>query len=540
MSRIKAAALSIAFLCAFSHAQARAQDAALQQKIEALIHEPQVARAHWGIHVTKLDGTPLVAINEGQLFQPASNNKMFTTATTMALLPVQTMTLKTIVMSNGPIRDGVLRGALTLYGAGDANLSSRTLPYVPRSQQPPQTAPPNDLRYIEEMADQIKAKGITKIDGNVVGDDTLFPWDPYPADWSIDDALWYYGAPINALMIADNAINLKIAPGLKAGDAAVVTLNPALPYYTVENNVTTVAKGEEAHTDIQRSVLVSGGSRVLRLYGTIAIGAHPQSEDIAIEDPAEYAALALKTALEQRGVVVTGKAIAKHRITPEYTFTRSATEPIENLAPKKIAGEVGHASVGATDIGGEVWHSEELALHKSAPLYEDIVVTNKVSQNQHAEMFLHLLGLQFGKDGSTAQGVRVVRTFLTTKAGIDPDDFIFYDGSGLSGHDLVAPRATTQLLRYAATQPWGAAWKASLPVAGVDGSLASRFPNGPVKNHVFAKTGTLSEARALSGYMETASGQTIVFSIMVNAHTPRTHEDQTTMDKIVATIQAAE
>lgn len=142
-------------------------------------------------------------------------------------------------------------------------------------------------------------------------------------------------------------------------------------------------------------------------------------------------------------------------------------------------------------------------------------------------------------DGSTAEGVRVIRQFLIN-AGIDKDDFVFFDGSGLSGHDLVTPRATAKLLQFATTQPWFAEWKGSLPVGGVDGSLETRFGKAPLKDHVFAKTGTLGEARALSGYLGCASGRTIIFSIMVGNHLPETNADRDAMDKIVAAVAAAE
>jgi D-alanyl-D-alanine carboxypeptidase/D-alanyl-D-alanine-endopeptidase (penicillin-binding protein 4) len=132
----------------------------------------------------------------------------------------------------------------------------------------------------------------------------------------------------------------------------------------------------------------------------------------------------------------------------------------------------------------------------------------------------------------------VVRAFLEG-AGIDKDDFIFFDGSGLSGHDLVTPRATVRLLQYASTQPWFADWKKSLPVGGEDGSLMERFSKVPLKDHVFAKTGTLGEARALAGYLDTASGRTVIFSIMVGNHMPHSNADREVMDKIVASIAAA-
>jgi D-alanyl-D-alanine carboxypeptidase/D-alanyl-D-alanine-endopeptidase (penicillin-binding protein 4) len=149
------------------------------------------------------------------------------------------------------------------------------------------------------------------------------------------------------------------------------------------------------------------------------------------------------------------------------------------------------------------------------------------------------MGGDGGVDGSTAEGVRVVRQFLIN-AGIDKNDFVFFDGSGLSSHDLVTPRATAKLLQYATTQPWFTTWKSSLPVGGEDGSLEARFATPPLKDHLFAKTGTLGEARALSGYLDCASGRTVIFSIMVGNHLPGTNADRDAMDKIVAAIAAAE
>ena len=178
-----------------------------------------------------------------------------------------------------------------------------------------------------------------------------------------------------------------------------------------------------------------------------------------------------------------------------------------------------------------------LATHISVPLGVDVVLTNKVSQNLHAELLLHAMSSAF-LDGTTVGGARIVRSWLTQQVKVDPDDFVFFDGSGLSGHDLVTPRAIVKLLSFAATQPWGAAWKASLPIGGEDGSLRARYPAAPLKDHVYAKTGTLGEVNALSGYVDCASGQTLIFSVIVNDHTPRTSDALKAIDRIVAAIAA--
>ncbi|WP_263367099.1 D-alanyl-D-alanine carboxypeptidase/D-alanyl-D-alanine endopeptidase [Edaphobacter bradus] len=504
----------------------------MAKQIAALLDDPQVARAHWGIDVTAIDGTPIYSLNEGQLFQPASNAKMFTTATALALLGANT-TFETKIVARGVFNGATkLTGDVVLVGSGDANLSGREIPYVPPSMRPKlapgQTPPlgPPALRYLDEMADQVAKTGLKVVNGDVVGDDTLFPWEPYPQDWSIDDTVWGYGAPISALSINDNQIKVTVTPGDAPGKPPTVTIDPIAPYYTIDTTaLVTGAAKSGSHVDMQRAM----GSKVLRIYGSIAVDAQPDEEEVAIIDPAEYAAAALKSMLEARGIVVTGVARARHRISTDSTgFMQASHEPLATMDWSKT-----YAPQRPAEQGTSV-----LARHTSPTLIEDVVVTNKVSQNLHAEMFLHNAGAAVLSDGSTVGGARVVRAFLE-HAGIDKDDFVFFDGSGLSGHDLVAPRATVRLLQYATTQPWFADWRRSLPIGGEDGSLVERFGKAPLKDHVFAKTGTLGEARALSGYLDCASGKTVIFSIMVGNHTPASSADREAMDKIVAAIAAA-
>lgn len=505
----------------------------LGAQIAAMVAEPAVARAHWGVMVAGLDGVPTYELNSGQLFQPASNAKLFTTAAAVHLLGTEqrfTTVLQGPFLS--PQGEATLKGDLVLQGAGDANLSGRAVPYVEPSARPKgEIAETDPLRYLEEMTNSVVAAGVKRITGDVVGDDTRFPWQPYASDWAVDDLVWGYGAPVSALAINDNQLELKVTPGAQAGDAAFVTLDPAVPYYTLKTSVTTAAAKAQASVDVEREL----GSKVLKVTGTIAAGAGTYVEEVAIYDPAEYAAVALKALLEARGVRVDGRARAEHRVIGEpANFLHETREPLSTL-PMIAAG-------GASKLPtGRVLNFDANPLvvqHTSPTVMEDIVVTNKNSQNLHAELLLHQLGKAYGSDGSTAQGVRVVRQFLLN-AGLDQDDFVFYDGSGLSGHDLVTPRATVKLLQFAATQPWFAAWKASLPVGGVDGSLAGRFTKEPLKGHVFAKTGTLGEARALSGYLECASGKTVIFSILVGNHAPGTSADREVMDRMVAAIAAA-
>ncbi|HEY4379511.1 MAG TPA: D-alanyl-D-alanine carboxypeptidase/D-alanyl-D-alanine-endopeptidase, partial [Acidobacteriaceae bacterium] len=506
-----------------------------------LLNDPAVARDHWGILVTNLDGQLIYGLNQGQLFHPASNTKLFTTATALALLGPD-HTFKTRVTGELNPTTGIVKGDLTLLGGGDANLDSQDLPYISPAARPKLDAPhpvlhqPNPMRDIQSLVAQLVAKGVKRIDGDIVGNDGHFAWEPYPESWSIDDAVWGYGAPVSALTIADNQLRIEIAPALETRQPASITLDQAVPYYTIQNETRTVATRDEA-TGIQ--IARNIGSRVLRVYGSIAVKDEADVEHVAIEDPAEYAAMVLRARLLAQGIYVKGSARAQHRPATDATGFISGLRHL-TWEEHELAKGMGADSSGCLhDL--PIASAPTLAALDSAPLKEDVLLTNKVSQNLHAELLLRQLAYRQGLCGevSSLQGAKMARAFLI-HAGFDSDEFIFFDGSGLSSHDLVTPSAIADLLQFATTQPWFADWKASLPVGGEDGTLGGRFAKPPLKDHLFAKTGTLGEARALSGYLDVASGRTVIFSIMVDNHLPGTTADRDTMDKIVAAIQAAE
>ncbi len=519
----------------------------LGQQIAALLADPSVSRAHWGIAVVALDGTPggtpIWGLDEGKLFRPASNAKLFTTAAAMAMIGADATVTTNIV---GELdAHGTVKGDLTIVGAGDANFASDDLPYVPPSQRPKGVQPqPVGLDDLRAMADQLVAKGVKRVTGRVVGDDTAFVYEPFVGSWDVGDLVWGYGAPVSALTIADNELKLTVTPRTVTGRGVHETETPVtitleqngVPYYTVNSQVDVTPAGTGSHVDVERMP----GSRVLRVYGSMAVDAQPDVEHVSIDDPALYAAMALKQMLVERGIAVAGEATVRHRQTTDgHGFLGEVDAPLTDCEANAVAGARCPASCPVAS------ESEPLASHSSAPLWQDVTLTLKISQNLHAELLLHRLGSWWyapcttTTSGSTMQGARIVRGFLL-KAGLDPGDFVFYDGSGLSGHDLVTPRATAQLLAYAAKQPWFAQWKAALPVGGEDGTLASRFGEAPLKDHLFAKTGTLGESRGLSGYVDTASGKQVIFSIFVDDHSPIGSNDRKVMDEIVAAIAAAE
>jgi D-alanyl-D-alanine carboxypeptidase/D-alanyl-D-alanine-endopeptidase (penicillin-binding protein 4) len=304
------------------------------------------------------------------------------------------------------------------------------------------------------------------------------------------------------------------------GEIAMASWLPRTAYYTLDNSLSTSAPGDPIQPGVERWP----GSMTVRLFGRTPRGQQGFHTSLAIEDPADYAARSLKEMLVARGVRVSGTARAEHRLPSDTgDFFQEQEQPV-TLHPVTLL------NLQAVNPGQTL-----LASHVSPPLGDDLVITNKVSQNLHAEITLRTLGKLESTDGSLVEGTRVVRQFLIS-AGINPADFVLFDGCGLSMQDLVAPRAFTTLLVYAARQSWGEAFRTSLPVGGVDGSLSGRFKQPLLDGKLYAKTGTLGEARALSGYLVAASGQTVVFSIMCTDHRPSVPADRVAMDKIVAAI----
>jgi D-alanyl-D-alanine carboxypeptidase/D-alanyl-D-alanine-endopeptidase (penicillin-binding protein 4) len=505
--------LLLAVLSSGAHAR---RTVPLRRVVPRILADPSVRSAHWGVSVVSMSGESLYALNDSQLFNPASNAKIFTTAAAYALLP-SGLTFTTVAASSTPVSpSGEISGDLTLFGVGDPNMSGRSMPFGLKTER---NNPP--LGALEDMADQIVNHGVHSISGDIVGDDTWFVYERYGAGWSWDDLQWGYGAPVSALSVNDNEVYLNAVPGAQAGATSLASFVPSTPYYKLDNSLLTSSPGDPTKPGVERAP----GSMTVRLFGRT--GQQGLHTSLAIEDPADYAARALREFLLARGVKVAGSARAQHRPpTDTSDFLAAQQVPVE-LHP------ITTLTVQSPNAGQNI-----LATHVSSPLGDDLVVTNKVSQNLHAEITLRTLGKLESTDGSLLEGTRVVRQFLLS-AGIDGKDFIFYDGCGLSVQDLVAPRAFTTLLAYAARQSWGEAFRTSLPVGGVDGSLAGRFKQALVNGKVFAKTGTLGEARALSGYVVAASGQTVAFSIMVTDHLPNSPADRAAMDKIVAAIAGA-
>jgi D-alanyl-D-alanine carboxypeptidase/D-alanyl-D-alanine-endopeptidase (penicillin-binding protein 4) len=459
----------------------------LEHRIDALADAAggPLGRASLGIHVVELAGGKTVyRRNQDRLFLPASNMKLFTSALALLRLGPDYRFVTRLLLEPS--------GDLVLSGSGDPSLSGRVFPYQKDSRMGPR------LQAIEDLAGQAMAAGLRRIDGDIAGDDRLYPWAPYAPSWTQDDELHEFGAPVSALSVSDNTIALSIRPGARSGDPVELSLEPALEYYAIDNRVVTVARGAEANLRVSRLP----GSRQILLWGSVPAGSALVHEEVAIDDPALYAACALYDALTRRGVVVTGRPVARHRaVTGDYT-------PSEGTL---------------------------LASRTSPPLEQLLQMLDKVSQNLHAELMLREVGRVTRHAGTREAGLEELEAFLV-EIGAAAAESRLEDGSGLSRNSLVTPRLITRLLAYLPTTPYRDAWIAVLPVGGADGTLQHRLCCLGETRGIRAKTGSLSRALALSGYADSKTYGRLAFSILVNDFSAPSSEVTAWIDKIATTL----
>ena len=351
-ARVICCLLAFASLALFKGVSYPSSLSAPEQIQQLLNDSPKLQTGHIGFKFVDAEtGQTIAEQNAAHFFTPASNVKLYTTALALVRLGVNYQ-FKTVVRTSStwsPGEDTV--PDIEMIGGGDPNLSGRVLPYAESAKDG------DPLSAINAIADQIAARGIHRVKGDVVADDTRYPYDPYPEGWAFDDGLWYYGTAVSALAVNDNSVHLRVSP-TTSEDLADVSLSPDLDDFIVLNQVITDPSSAN-HVNIRRLP----GSNELVLSGTIGLTGPVTEEDLGIDEPAPFAARALKNALEARGIAVDGEPRAHH-------------SELSNLADPLRAPLVETLPTG----------TELVAV--SAPLWQAIQVVNKVSQNLHAEMLL--------------------------------------------------------------------------------------------------------------------------------------------------------
>ncbi len=435
-----------------------------------------------GLVVVDDQGREIVAVRPDERFVPASNTKMFTTATAFALLDTAAPDAAAGASVRLEGRDAILAGH------SDARLSS---------------AADCTSDCLADLARAVAAH--TRVVRDVIGDDTAFPDERWPAGMSWNNMAGQYGTAISALTLDDNVAVLTVTPGTPGAPPAIAGDG----YYRVDNRAVTMRGGKTA-----LEVTRTPGSDLLHIAGTIPAGAAVANLRVGIDDPAHRAAWRFAALLRAAGVRVTGRIATRHRL-----FSPGDDPAARGDTP------VAHPPAAPA-----------LARLTPLPLADGIRITNKVSQNLYAELLLRRVARVSGS-GSVADGRAAVGAMLA-RAGVPRSAYDFADGSGMSSYNRVSPRGTIAFLRWTQAQPWGAAWCATLPVAGEDGTLKHRFVGTALAGKLFAKTGTLNAANALSGFFVAASGRVFTFSAFAN-DMPQDDSATGAIDRALLAIAAA-
>jgi serine-type D-Ala-D-Ala carboxypeptidase/endopeptidase (penicillin-binding protein 4) len=439
---------------------------ALGAALDAIFADPAFSHAHWGVLVRSLDsGETLYAYNAERLFLPASNVKLLTGAAALETVGPD-YRYATQFSVAGTIRDGTLTGPLVVTGTGDPTLSAR---FFPDSRQ-----------AFRIWADSLRAHGIRRIAGPLVGVDTAFVDPSLGAGWAWDDLAAGYSAEFGALQFNEGVIRLEIFPSRNVLEPAVVVLDPPTQYVRVVNQTRTMPPGSITALSITREE--AGPGIVVR--GEIAADAEGEQRTVAIRDPTLYFLSVLRETLREEGITVEGP--------PVHFAELSGMDPALQQAI-------------------------HLFTYRSPSMGEILVPMMKVSQNGIAETMLRTVGREAGGRGSAAAGAAVVDSLLVSW-GLEARRLRMADGSGLSRYNLAPPDLFVGLLARMSVSEHRELWESSLPLAGRDGTLAGRMQDPPLRENVAAKTGTLTGARALSGYLTTRRGERIVFSTVVNSH----------------------
>ncbi|HEX5882969.1 MAG TPA: D-alanyl-D-alanine carboxypeptidase/D-alanyl-D-alanine-endopeptidase [Pyrinomonadaceae bacterium] len=455
----------------------------LQAKIAEVLAQPELSPAMVGIKVVSLDnGRVLFEENAAKLLRPASNMKLYTVATALDRLSPDYRFVTSVYAPSRPDASGVIRGDLTIYGRGDPSIAARF----------------NNGDYfkaIDDLAARIVAAGVRRVEGDLVGDETYFVGPKYGAGWEWEDLTWYYGAEVTPLAVNDNALDLFIKPGPAVGQPALITTGPPDPLLKIVNRVITSAKGLRREISIHRGL----GENTITITGTIPLEDPGYTGGIGISHPAMLFIYLLRTSLAQKGVMITGKS--------------------------RTTGEISQPSmITAVPISGTSTPLQtEIASLQSPPFSVIAAQTLKPSQNLYTELILRTLGkvtpppATIPSLGQTSEelGLEAVRSFLKT-VGIRPEALVLDDGSGLSRKDMITAEASVQLLVFMSKHRYASVFRDALPIAGVDGTLRNRMRGTPAEKNVYAKTGSLSSAASLGGYLTTAAGEKVAFSIMVN------------------------
>ncbi len=423
-----------------------------RHKIDAILADSIFTSTKCGIEIVSLDNNDILyEQNAKTLLRPASNMKLVTTAAALLVLG-RRYSFNTSLYADTLVSGDTLEGNIYFKGFGDPDFSSADLGTV--------LLP-------------LKARSISRINGDLVGDASYFDDEHWGSGWMWDDEPSGFAAYNSALSIDRNCVQVTAVPGAKAGGTVAITIDPPTRYVSLINEATTGADTLPSTLDISRKF--KERLNTIFVKGKMPSGAKPEKESISVWDPEKYFLTLAQEELERQNIKVDGK-----------------------LLLDSVPG------------------SAVLISQQSHSMDSVLIYLNKASDNLSAENVLKIIGaVSFGTPAATAHGITATKLALE-KLGIDSTKYLMVDGSGVSHYNLITPDIFVQLLRsvYGRKDIFDLYWN-SLPNAGVDGLLANRMKGSPAQNNLHAKTGTIRGASALSGYVRTAEGELLAFSIMM-------------------------
>lgn len=432
--------------------------------------------ARWGALVYSLDsGDTLLAIAPDSALAPASNLKLLTTAAALHRLGPD-YRFHTYVLSDAPVRNGVLQGDLTLYGTGDPGISDR---FYGRKDE-----------VFQRLIDDLEAAGITEIDGDLIADASFFPGPLRDEGWERRDLNEHFTAGISALSYNENVVSFRIRPGQVGAPPRVETVPPHSAL-EVDNTAETVS----GRARPRLAILRDDPLEPVRITGRMPSNSREVWRQMTVAVPADFVGASFRAALEGRGITVSGA-------------TRTVELPIES--------SVGRLSAPALGRPG----ARILARHTSRPLSDYLEVVNKESNNLFAEVIFRAVGRADSGVGSPEASADAVRRTLVA-LGVETTGLRQHDGSGLSSENRVSAATFVDLIRRMSDGPlWPEYW-ASLPRAGTRRELG-RMYRTPAADNLRAKTGTIDGVSALSGMVRSRDGERLAFSLMVNGSPSQT------------------
>lgn len=453
---------------------------------------PALGTAVWSVLVQSLDtGEVLYRLNPDTLVMPASNQKIVTTAVAAARLGWD-FRFETRLETTGVVEGGVLRGDLFVVGNGDPTINARE---------------GRDTSAFDEMAAALKAAGITRVDGRLVADDNAFDDERFGFGWQWDDFAFGYSAAIGPLQVHMNVVEVLVTPGAAEGAPASVRLRPEVSDLVLVNRMVTGAAGSEPRVGVGRYP----ARRELVVEGTVPLGGPEVTRTAAVDNPTQYFAGVLKQALAARGIGVTGEALDIDDVPDAGSPAGASTPPVASATVPPVSRR--------PDAAPPIPPARTvLARLPSPPLSELAKTLMKISQNLYAETAMRAISLAPGPATMDASAKLVEQTL--SRWGVAPRSYVVADGSGLSRNNYVNASMIVAILRgISRDAKLYEPFLATLPIAGEDGTLSGRMKGTRAAGNVKAKTGTIANVRSLSGYLTTAAGERVVFSMIANNFT---------------------